>query len=91
MIVSGTASKKIYLMGKVKREGPLPFTYQMTIMQALSEAGGISDYAKKNKIYVLRSEGGKEFQIRFDYDAVLKGEHLETNIRLVPGDMIVVP
>jgi polysaccharide export outer membrane protein len=63
----------------------------MTIMQALSEAGGLTDYAKRKKIYVLRSQDGKEYMLPFNYDAVLKGEHMELNIPLMPGDTIVVP
>src|SRR5579863_8496723 len=47
VIVTGMVSKKIYASGAgVKREGPIPYTYAMTIMQAISEAGGLSDYAK---------------------------------------------
>lgn len=84
-------SKKIYMTGKVKKEGPLPYIYQMTVMQALTEAGGVTDYAKKKNIYVLRTENGKQFKLPFDYAAVLRGEHLETNRVLIPGDMIVVP
>lgn len=89
--VLGMNSKKVYITGKVKKEGPLSLTYPMTVMQALSEAGGVTDYAKKKGIYVLRTEDGRQFKIPFDYRAVLKGEHLETNVPLIPGDMIVVP
>jgi polysaccharide export outer membrane protein len=91
VVVTGMNSKKIYITGKVKKEGPLSYTYQMTVMQALSEAGGVTEYAKKKGIYVLRNEDGRQFKIPFDYAAVLKGERLETNVPLIPGDMIVVP
>ncbi len=91
IIVTGTASKKIYVQGKVKKEGPIPFNYRMTVMQALSEAGGLTDYANKKKIYILRTEDGKTFRLPFDYAAVLKGQHLELNIQLQASDMIVVP
>ncbi len=91
VVVTGMTSKKIYMTGKVKREGTLPYTYKMTVMQALSEAGGLSDFARKKGIYILRTENGRQFKLAFDYRAVLKGEHLETNIELMPGDMIVVP
>jgi polysaccharide export outer membrane protein len=91
VVVTGINSKKIYVQGKVKREGPIPYTYRMTVMQALSEAGGINEYAKKKKIYILRNENGKEFRLPFDYDAVLKGQRMELNIQLLPGDMIVIP
>jgi polysaccharide export outer membrane protein len=63
----------------------------MTVMQALSEAGGITDYAKKKAIYVLRNDNGREFRFPFDYAAVLKGQKMELNIQLEPGDVIVVP
>jgi polysaccharide biosynthesis/export protein len=91
IVVTGINSKKIYVNGKVKKEGPIPYTYRMTVMQALSEAGGITDYAKKKAIYVLRNENGREFKFPFDYSAVLKGEKMELNIPLEPGDVIVVP
>ena len=91
VMVRGINSKKIYLVGGVKREGPIAYTYRMTILQALSEAGGLTDYAKKKKIYVLRHENGRDYTYHFDYDAALRGEKMELNIPLVPGDTVVVP
>ena len=91
VVVSQINSKKIYLLGAVKKEGTISFTYRMTVMQALSEAGGLTDYAKRKKIYVIRIENGKEYRLPFDYDAVVKGERMELNIPLEPGDTIVVP
>jgi len=91
VIVTGTHSQRIYAVGAVKREGPIPFTYQMSVMQAISEAGGLTDYAKRSKIYVLRNENGKQRKLPFDYDGLLKGEHIELNISLLPGDTLVVP
>lgn len=92
VIVNAINSKKIFVVGGgVKNEGPISYTYRMTVMQALSEAGGLTDYAKRKKIYVLRNENGRQYQLKFDYDAVLKGEHMETNIPMIPGDTLVVP
>jgi len=92
VMVNQINSKKIFVVGGgVKKEGPISFTYRMTIMQALSEAGGLSDYAKRKKIYVLRNENGRQFKLPFNYDAVLNGEHMELNIPLQAGDTLVVP
>ncbi len=91
MVVTGIHSKRIYLVGAVKKEGPIPLQYQMSILQALSEGGGLTDYAKKKKIYILRNTGGKQVKLPFDYDAVLKGGHVEQNIWVEPDDTIVVP
>jgi polysaccharide biosynthesis/export protein len=91
VMVAQINSKKVYLLGAVKKEGTIPYSYRMTVMQALSEAGGLTDYAKRKKIYVMRNENGKESRLPFDYDAVVKGQHMELNIPLLPGDTIVVP
>ena len=91
VVMNQLNSKKIYIIGGVKKEGPIPYTYKMSILQAISEAGGLTEYAKRSKIYVLRNDNGKRVEFRFDYDAVLKGQHIETNIELIAGDTLVVP
>lgn len=91
VIVKAINSKKIYIVGGVKKEGPIAYTYRMTVLQAISEAGGLTDYAKKKRIYVLRHENGRDYRFPFDYDAVLRGERMELNVPLMPGDTLVVP
>jgi polysaccharide export outer membrane protein len=91
VVVATIHSKKVYILGGVKKEGPIPYTYRMSVMQALSEAGGLTEYAKRKKIYVLRTENGKDYRLPFNYDAVIKGENMEQNIQLLAGDTVVVP
>jgi polysaccharide export outer membrane protein len=91
VIVKDIQSKKLYVIGAVKKEGIIQYTYRMSVMQALTEVGGLTDYAKRKKIYILRNEGGKDYRLPFDYDAVIKGEKMEQNIQLLAGDTIVVP
>jgi polysaccharide export outer membrane protein len=91
VVVAAMSSKKIYVTGGVKKEGPVPYTYGMTVMQALSEAGGLTDYARRKKIYILRSEGGREYRLDFNYDEVIKGEHMDQNTQLLPNDTLVIP
>jgi polysaccharide export outer membrane protein len=91
VVVSEINSKKVYMTGALKKEGAIPYTYQMTVMQAISEAGGLTEFAKTRDIYVLRNENGKQHQFKFDYRGVLKGRHAEGNIELKPGDTVVVP
>lgn len=91
VVIAAITSKKIYVIGAVRREGTLPYTYGMTVMQALSEAGGLNDYAKRKKIYILRTESGREYRLDFNYDEVVKGERMEQNIVLLPNDTLVIP
>jgi polysaccharide biosynthesis/export protein len=91
VVVREIRSKKVYLVGAVKKEGALPLLSNMTILQVLSEAGGLTDFAKRKKIYILRDQNGKQVKLPFNYDAVIKGEHMEQNIPVLPDDTIVVP
>jgi polysaccharide export outer membrane protein len=84
-------SRKIYLIGQVVREGTFPINSSMTVLQVLSSAGGLRDFAKRKKIYILRKQGSEEIRFPFDYDAAIHGRNREENIVVEPGDTIVVP
>jgi polysaccharide export outer membrane protein len=91
VIVKEINSQKVYLVGGVVRPGSLPLRTPMTILQVLAEAGGLTDYAKRKRIYILRKDGEQESRIQFNYESVLKGESPEQNIPVRAGDTIVVP
>jgi polysaccharide biosynthesis/export protein len=91
VVVAAINSKKIYVIGAVRKEGTLPYTYGMSVLQALSEAGGLTDYARRRKIYVLRSESGREYRLDFNYEEAVKGERMDQNITLLAGDTVVIP
>jgi polysaccharide biosynthesis/export protein len=91
VIVREVHSKRIYLVGAVRRAGMVELRYPMTVLQAITEAGGPTDFAKKKKMYILRSENGKQFQLKFDYDAVSQGKNPEQNVWVKAGDYIYIP
>lgn len=83
---------KIYVTGEVVHPGAYTMTRPTDIVQALSMAGGLTPYAKKHRILVLRREVSGFFtRINFDYGDLEDGEALETNIVLKGGDTLVVP
>jgi len=84
-------SQKIYVIGGVKKEGALPLQSAMTILQAITECGGLTEYAKPRKIYLLRTQGAKQVRLPFDYEAVIEGMRPEQNIQVLPNDTIVIP
>jgi polysaccharide export outer membrane protein len=63
----------------------------MTVLQAISSAGGLSQFAKEKSIYILRTENGRQTRFPFNYQQVIRGQRVEQNITLQPGDTIVVP
>lgn len=84
-------SRRVFVTGEVLRSGALPLLPNMTVLQALSSAGGFTPFARLKKIYVLRVEGGQKVKHSFDYKEVLKGNKQEQDIPLQPGDVIVIP
>lgn len=84
-------SRKAYVMGQVNRQGIVRLQSNLTVLQAISAAGGLAPFANGKKIYVLRSHGGEQLKLPFNYDAVIKGKHAEQNVALQPGDTIIVP
>lgn len=91
IIVTQINSKRVYLLGEVARPGAYTMLPDMTVLQALSNAGGFGQYANSKKTYVLREENGKQQKLFFNYKDVISGKRPEQNIKLKPGDTIVVP
>jgi len=91
VIVIESRSKNFYIVGRVNQPGKYPLSPDMTVLQALSVAGGFGESAHKDNIRVIRRTEGKEEILRFDYDKVISGKKLEQNILLEPNDTIIVP
>jgi polysaccharide export outer membrane protein len=90
VVVTAINSKRIYLVGEVMHAGATPMLPNMTVLQALSSAG-LSQFANTKRIYVLRTENGKQKKLPVNYRKLVKGEEIEQNYMLQPGDTIVVP
>lgn len=83
---------RIYVTGRVNKPGDFPIVSRdVTVMQALAMAGGLTPFADEKNIKVLRKENGAQRSIPFNYKKVMRGELLEQNISLQAGDVIVVP
>ncbi len=91
VIVVAVNSRRIYVLGEVARPGAFPMLPHMTVLQALSTAGGFSQFAKESGVYVLRTENGQQKTLPFNYKEVVRGKRADQNIELKPGDTIVVP
>lgn len=82
---------KIYVVGKVNKPGEFIVGRPANVMQALAMAGGLTPFASPGRIVILRRVGDTEQTLPFDYKAVSRGQFLEQNVTLLPGDVVVVP
>jgi polysaccharide export outer membrane protein len=90
VVVTAINSKRVFLVGEVMHPGATSMLPNMTVLQALSSAG-LSQFANTKRIYVLRTENGKQRKLPVNYRQLVKGERIEQNYLLQPGDTIVVP
>jgi len=90
VVVTQINSKRIFMVGEVLHPGPMSMIDNMTVLQALSSAG-LNQFANTKRIYVLRTENGKQQKLPVNYRKLVKGEQIEQNYVLQPGDEIVVP
>jgi polysaccharide export outer membrane protein len=82
-------SKRIVVGGEVKNAGAMPLEPGMTLVRALSQAGGLTSLAKKNGVLLRRTVGGKTRAVVVDYDAITNNQI--PDVPLQAGDTIFVP
>jgi polysaccharide biosynthesis/export protein len=90
--ITAAEGNRVYVLGKVVNPGAVILTSpDTTVLQMLSQVGGLDRFADANAIRVLRStpQGNRILPVR--YNDLVKGEQLDTNVVLMPGDTILVP
>jgi polysaccharide biosynthesis/export protein len=90
--VSQPNSMRFYVIGMVNKPGDFPYVGQVNLVQALALAGGFQQFAKTDEIQVLRKDkSGKGTFLSVSYKKLESGKDVEQNIRLLPGDTVIVP
>ena len=80
----------VSVVGEVKAVGVVELRPPATLLQALAKAGGLTDFADRSGIYVLRTARGVTTRIRFKYSFLVEADPVATRFRLQTGDVIVV-
>ena len=91
VVISNTEGNRAYIIGKVLRPGAILITGPMTVLQAISLAGGLDRFADSDSIKVLRGNAGAQTVLPVNYDKLIKGQDLSSNVLLNTGDTILVP
>ncbi len=92
VVVKAINSRKVFITGMVNKIGAYPLTGPMSVLQLITMAGGLQDFADEENITILRTDSkGIQQSFRFNYKDVVKRRRLTQNIPLQPGDTVVVP
>ena len=90
VVVKTINSRRVYITGNVGKPGPYPMSGRLDIMQLITLAGGLQEFAKKKEILIIRNEKGKNVSFKVNYEDISKGKNLNQIIELKPGDQVIV-
>lgn len=91
VVITGIDGNRAYVLGKVLKPGPIAMTGPMSVLQALSVAGGLDKFADEGAIKVIRVRRGVQEVLPVRYKELISGRDLTTNMPLEAGDTILVP
>lgn len=91
VVIAGINGNRVYVIGKVLRPGPIVLDVPTTVLQALSQAGGLDRFADADAIKVLRGAPDGPQLLAVRYNDLIKGKDLSANVELRAGDTILVP
>jgi protein involved in polysaccharide export with SLBB domain len=89
VLVKEYKSKTVSVFGQVKKPGTLPYAGGMTVVEAISQAGGFTEMARKNAVTVTRMASGKKVNYTVPVESI--GEGKADNFVIRPGDVVHVP
>ncbi len=82
---------KFFIMGEINKPGTYPLREKISVLQAISLAGGFTQFASPRNIRLIREKGSLRENIKINYYDLIKSGNQDKNLFLVPGDTVVVP
>ncbi|MEL7547708.1 MAG: polysaccharide biosynthesis/export family protein [Pseudomonadota bacterium] len=90
--VTSIAGNRVFVLGEVNSPGTYVMTSRMNVAQLISLAGGVTTFAKENRIVILRGKGPQALRIPVNLNSILSGDDRLTNYYvLFAGDVVYVP
>ncbi|MFA5988677.1 MAG: XrtA/PEP-CTERM system exopolysaccharide export protein [Sphingomonas sp.] len=90
---SGTFSQQVRIVGATEKPASIPFRANMTLLDAMIAVGGLSEFAAGNRARLVRYDraSGKQTEYKVRLASLLKNGDSSANVRLQPGDVIIIP
>jgi len=84
-------SRMVYITGEIARPGAYPLNTPITVLQLIAQAGGLTEFASRKHIQIIRANSGKSDEHMLSYKAMMQSKDGSRNLTLNPGDTVVVP
>ena len=86
----GPTSEQVRVIGEAAKPQILPFRKDMTVLDVMIQAGGLTDFADGNAARIFRvADGGKIYSVRLR--DLIKGGDITANVAMRPGDILIIP
>lgn len=86
----GVSSEQVRIVGEAARPQSVPFRQNLTLLDVMIQAGGLTDFADGNGAVLVRgAEQGKQYSVRLK-DLIKRGD-ISANVEMKPGDILIIP
>jgi len=89
VVVLEINSFKVYLLGEFRQQGVQTIRSRIKLLQVVAMAGGLTEFADKTNLVLIREVGGRETRMRIDYRKLINGALPELNMEIKPGDILL--
>jgi polysaccharide export outer membrane protein len=87
----GPFSQQVRVVGEAALPQAIPYRNNMSLLDVMITAGGLTRFAAGNRAVIARSGGAQTQEIRVRLDDLLKNGDLSANVPIMPGDVLIVP
>ena len=87
----GEAQQQVRVVGQAVEPRALQFRQGMTVLDVMIATGGLSEFAAGNRANIIREVNGQQTTIRVRLDDLLNEGRIDQNVRMMPGDVLVIP
>lgn len=88
---AGSAQQQVRVVGQAVEPRALQYRQGMTVLDVVIEVGGLSEFAAGNDAKIVRRVDGRTVQIAVRLDDLLNNGRMEENVRMLPGDVLIIP
>lgn len=91
VIVDAVHSFQVSVLGEVRQPGRFTFQNRVSVLDALAQAGGLTEFASSSNIVIFRTYQGQDEKLEFNYNRLVKEKGTAAWVPVFPGDIILVP
>lgn len=87
----GPFSQQVRVVGEAASPQSIPYRANMTLLDVMIHVGGLTEFAAGDQATLIRFEDGDQKEYRVKIDSLIKDGEIDKNIKILPGDVIIIP